>query len=875
MAKSNKNDSGSAGGGSKRGAAVASNVGVQAGQIGWALMLVAGIAAVGAFATLFAVWMRTKTPGSADQLRIAMDEYVAGRHEIAERLADSVAVDAEKQPELDHLRTFLLGASGLSQAIKIEDAQEMRKRIAETAPLLERLDKSGFPPGRSAEGRRLLGLALNAAGRFEDAIIPMEEAMEENPIYERELLLPLAAAKLRATGVKADRAMEDIGRFLSLPNLPKTLLDDAAILKARANTALGLWEGVGEALADVNPETHQDQRDLTLALSYIAQAREVLKEQAILAGSEERKVLPKGTQDDSEMPRREIPLVAKELLSEAISLMDELNHRNDLDWGATTKYLTGIAYRLAGRDKDALGVLASLRQNTKHPAEAVAAGIEEVELLAETGHFRDAVMAAKAIVRDTVDPIAFDPKWISLPEFRTRLENAAQVMLAGEGYEHAIEFAKILPPMVDPTEALRLEAVSYMDWAKSLEKSPRPPIPSEAAERLSQIRAKYRQAGTKYQQVAKLQFAEPEYIDLTWQAIDAYQAGRSYEESLALLDEYLTYEERSRRPRGLLAQGRALLSLDRPKEALRPLMDLIEEYPRDSLRYEARLLSAIARGELDEVELPRKLLEQNLEDEMLSPQSPVFRDSLFVLGELLYRKALRQHLEVTAPKTLVGRISPGDQPSSELSQALEANQEVLKLAIERLRQAQHRDRSYDNESRARRATYLFAEANRLASFWPSIQAADPDTIDTARRQKEKERKDYLNEAHTSFAALRKELASIVSERSELLPWEQAMLRNSFMGVADTLFELEEYGLAADAYQTASQEYLNEPLALEALLQQSRCYDQLGRTAEAKRIFQQASKVLDRLPVETEPTFAETTRYDRADWQSLLNWLQKT
>jgi tetratricopeptide (TPR) repeat protein len=305
------------------------------------------------------------------------------------------------------------------------------------------------------------------------------------------------------------------------------------------------------------------------------------------------------------------------------------------------------------------------------------------------------------------------------------------------------------------------------------------------------------------------------------------------------------------------------------------LTDLIEEYPRDSLRYEARLLSAVARAELGEVEVPRQQLEQNLEEERLSPESPVFRDSLYVLGELLYRQALREHLKLTEPKPIVGRIAPGDQPAADVAQAFHANQELLNQAIQRLYEAEVRDRRFDNGQRARRAAYLYAEANRLAAFWPTIQANHPDTIDSARRQLERSRNEYLTVAQNTFSALRKELASDVGEQTDLLPWEEGMLRSCYMGIGDTLFDMGEYELAAEAYQTTSQEYLNEPVALEAMLQQSRCYQQLGKNADAQLVFRQAARVLERMPAEMDTRFAETTRYDRANWQSLLTWLQRS
>lgn len=102
-----------------------------------------------------------------------------------------------------------------------------------------------------------------------------------------------------------------------------------------------------------------------------------------------------------------------------------------------------------------------------------------------------------------------------------------------------------------------------------------------------------------------------------------------------------------------------------------------------------------------------------------------------------------------------------------------------------------------------------------------------------------------------------------------------MLRNCFMAVADTLYQIGDLAAAADAYQGVAQEYLNQPLALEAMLQQSLCYGKLGDEAASRRVYQQAADVLTRIPEEQTPNFPRTTRYDRQQWEELLGWLQQS
>ena len=154
-------------------------------------------------------------------------------------------------------------------------------------------------------------------------------------------------------------------------------------------------------------------------------------------------------------------------------------------------------------------------------------------------------------------------------------------------------------------------------------------------------------------------------------------------------------------------------------------------------------------------------------------------------------------------------------------------------------------------------------------------AADPRTIETNRRQLNMQRITHLKNSHQAFLGLKAELIALTEGKNRLTGPQHAMFRNCFMGIADTLYEMNDLDAAAEAYQKVSQEFMNEPLALEAMLQQSLCYEKLGDMSGARRIYQQAGEVLKRIPDEQNGRFARTTRYDREKWESLIDWLQST
>jgi tetratricopeptide (TPR) repeat protein len=100
--------------------------------------------------------------------------------------------------------------------------------------------------------------------------------------------------------------------------------------------------------------------------------------------------------------------------------------------------------------------------------------------------------------------------------------------------------------------------------------------------------------------------------------------------------------------------------------------------------------------------------------------------------------------------------------------------------------------------------------------------------------------------------------------------EQAMLRNAFFGSADALFDLGRYEEAIRAYTLAANRYQNEPAALEAFVQIASCHRRMKRPGEAKGVLEQAKVVLTR--IDPNVPFERTTRYERKQWEELLNLL---
>jgi hypothetical protein len=460
------------------------------------------------------------------------------------------------------------------------------------------------------------------------------------------------------------------------------------------------------------------------------------------------------------------------------------------------------------------------------------------------------------LMREIGDQQGFQPGEVSFSDFRQRLTNSLEQLRQLGKFEHAIDTARTLPPVFEPTEALIQEAVSYQQWAEATQIDGSN-LSDEAARGAARLaRSRYRAAGDAYAQAAALMFDSEEYLPTQWLAIKAYQDGRHFSRSIALLEPYLRYEQRRRQPRGLVAYGRALLAEGDSEEAIDALTTCIAEFHRDPLRYDARLLAALAYSEIGDLDTARQLLTENLQDGDLAPQSPAYRDSLFTLAELLYQRGYRTYLEAER----------SDPPQR--IELLRGNQTTLEEAVLYLDKAVER---YRWNPRAESAAYMSARTHILASRWPRIESESPEILDAARRALRTRADAQLQVALDGFNQLRQHLLSREDERG-LPRREQQLLRNCYVAEADVLREMGRLDAAAIAYQAIEVRYMNEPTSLEAIIGRASCMRELGRTEDANSLIQLANVVLGRIPQEWDGKFEQTTRYDRSGWEELLGWM---
>ncbi|QDV67039.1 hypothetical protein Poly24_07300 [Rosistilla carotiformis] len=812
-----------------------------------ASIAVLALVALGTFATLFATFTQRSAVNVDATLKLAREEFNERRWKVVSSLTNALTASPDWTDDQRQLHAFLDAAAAVQQAFEVPELDARRVQLSQVVGKLKHAELIGFPKSYAREGTLLLAHADYRTGDFAGAAKGFEQGIQNRVDAQRKFLPPLADSQLRSAEYSSAAALSTIDKYLTLQTLDSVERAEGNLLRARILREQGAWDAALAATKQAALEPSLGAKpQLEVTKIQLGRASEMIRERR--RGAPAAKALS---------PE------ARQIIEDALGQLVEIARTADERLGLDAMLVAGQAQRLLGEYDKALGLFGAVRQNHVDPAVSLAGAIEELEILVDHGTAEECIGTSTYLARDLGDPTGFDPRLISLDEFRRRLSSVVDNLRRQQRFETAIEVTQELRPIFEPADTLRMEAASYAAWGKShLEQNLRADSTADRAtlERSKELHAL---AGKAYAQAAELWFTSPQYPDLLWDAIQQYDLGHLYQPCLDLLEPYLKYQRRDQLPQGMILQAKALLALRDFATAMRVCDACIAEFPRDSLSYEARILAAQAARELGDVSAAQAFLEANLHDGLLAPDSRAWRDSLLALGELLYAEALANHFALTTPKP--NQATP---PIEDQAPLYRKNQAVFDAAIRRLEEA---DTRYPGLRESRRAVYLAAQAHRYAAVWPKLRAEMADTLDSSRREQNLIHSQHLAAAAQTFRKLRSDLNS-VNDDGALTDLEQAMLRNCYLGEADALLGLRKYEDAITAYSATINRFINEPIALEALVQQSRCFDALDRQSDVQRILKQAQQILDRIPPEYDDRFAQTTRYDRAGWSQFLQWL---
>jgi len=792
------------------------------------------------------------------------------------------------------LQQFLIGAGRHARAMSQTTPRERRYALLDAVRFLEKAQELGFPDGRVAAGHRLLGTAYHEIGRHRDAVDHLTRAMDSDLTLRGELLPLLARSQSEAALISPADALATLQEYLGDSTLDLRKRAESELLRIdllnrleRFDEADALIDQVGQSIGE---EAEQQElwaltvRDTLVLRSAQRSLGSVLSKLRVPPGTRRIAEIPRlwnavdaavrpetgdsdreeeASEPPAEQTAREIVMdrlqISTELYQRLLTSLEqltELQRETPPKTAAQARLLAARIYLLLGRDDEALAYLTQVRQQRPFSEESLQGGLAEAELLADKGRGEELVQAAGYLVREIFQSRVLKLSQQDRRAMVTRWIACLQRMRAVQQYEAAITVANLLAPILSRPVAFVQEALGYRDWGDATLAAERSSGIEVSAEASAKAREHFRLAGDAFAEAAELRFTTEEYLPTLWNAIDSYQRGRQYTKSIELLEPYLRYEERGRRPRGLVAHGRALLADGKPDEAIESLDTCIAEYPRDPQRYDARLLAAQAARELGQLQDAERWLRDNLNDGQLTPQSPAWRDALYQLGEMLFEHSQTQ---ITAALEL---------PPEEKRLKLREIMPELSQATRRLNESVQR---YWPSQEAQAAAYLLARAELLAANLPEAELEDEELPEPAGREMRQKIYGHRQSALDRYLTL----IRFLDERQrdvDLSDRQQALLRNSLLGYADVLRQMDRNAEAAEAYREMAMRYMNEPPALEALLGQSRMLNRLGRRREADLLIRQATVVLDRIDEEWDDRFATITRYDREGWRDYLQWM---
>ena len=360
----------------------------------------------------------------------------------------------------------------------------------------------------------------------------------------------------------------------------------------------------------------------------------------------------------------------------------------------------------------------------------------------------------------------------------------------------------------------------------------------EHRERLrNEARYLFLEAGETFQRLARINtLNESRSAEATWRAADLFDEAGETRRTVGVLEQFARERpENELVPRILLRLGQARQALGMYAEAVEAYRDNLRRFPRTpdagtGLIPLARCYMAL--GGADNYRLAEKTLVEHIlaDSPVFRPESPEFRDALFLLGEL---------------------YSSGERFEESIA--------VLEEALER----------YPQDDRAAKARSLLANGYRRsalalkedigktekASEWPRMRA---------------EMRSRLERATELFAELARSFEG--AGEQELDDLGGLALKQSRLYQADCLFELGRHDEAVALYETAAFIYRNEPAALSAYVQVINCRLSLGQTEEAQAALRRAQYLLKIMP---DRAFkGDTVGQNRQEWEHFLDWLEQ-
>jgi len=729
----------------------------------------------------------------------------------AKRLAETFRDQAPPADEEATVAALALGVVAAREAEKQTEA-EKRKLFLVAAAYLKDARTRGFPPGRKAEGTYLLGKSLVGSGQIAASRQVLREVLELDKQLTPEVHYLLAAGYLRDPAGKYSEALQENDLCLADSRLSASRRAGGLLQRAEIQLNLGKLAECRQTLAKIPPGTTAHHEAIVL------QGRILIRE---------AQALQRGT-DDADRKSK-----AGQKYQEALQTLRRAQDQERLSDPAVPKamYLIGVCLVETGDSRGALNQFARMRTICPDTVEAAAADFQEAELWRQLQRDKEALAAYRRAMKPLPGSDAYENPWLPAELVRRRIVDAYQHYLDARNYAVSLELARLLGAVFSKDRAVQTEAETYRVWGHELVAQAERLGPPRAEPIAREGRAHLRQAGAAYERLARLRLTTRHYPNDLWDSSDAYLAGHDFRGAARMFRAYLKHESRLRQAPAMTGLGASLLAMGRVDESVAVFQKVIAAYPRDVSSYRARVLAARARIEKGDVHQAESLLEENLNGESLTPASKEWRESLFLLGELLHA---------------TGRYTD---------------------AIRRLEEAVER---YGDSRQALAARYLIADSyHRKARA--EAEKLQQDLVEEARIDRARQVRDLLASALKRYQQAQESLRRY-QDAHDPGPLEKAMLRNGEFAVGSVMLDLGQYESALKTFASVTSRHQNAPEALEAYVQMARLHRRLQRPADARATLDQAKLVLNRM--KPEVAYRDTTNYSRKEWAELLDRLAK-
>ncbi len=691
--------------------------------------------------------------------------------------------------------------------------------------------------------------SLNQARRHAACIRLLQNALDVGLKPEPALDRMLAEAYSRLPTPQPEKSLEHLSRYLQSTDQAPGERRAASLDRVEILIALNQDQ---EALEQLNSLANEG--DGNAAQLRVLRARLLVRQAARLR-----------TQSPSDAQSAAAQNI--ELLNQAMSHVERVRQNSPIDQAERRQadYLYGVCLRDLDDLDGAVRVFSAARRLHHGHASGIASGLAEAELLQQLDRHEEALGVFQKLLAEAPPPSEYCNVWVSLEGLRARLLAAYARWLGQHRYDEAIALTHAMPSLFPRDRALQLHGEARAEWAKHLLAEAETLPIDEAQAKISTARQQFRLAGVLGARTAMLRTTSRDHPEELWRSAENYLRGRDFRHAARMFRLYLDQDLKTRRAEALVYWSESLLALGELDPSLDAVNQVLETYAQHPAAYRARILGAQAHRAKGDLAAARALLRQNIENESLAPQSIEWRDSLFLLGELLHSEALLCEAE--------SRTLDATEPNPS---AMDKLRECFDLAREAARVLDEAIARYPEAPQAVRASYLVAESHRAAAKYPRRRLPSM-SLDATRGAVRQDLIDELTKSVAAYERLidqlttREDLASPGGAHAgELRQLEKTMLRNAYFARADALFDLQRYEEAIRAYTLAANRYQNEPAALEAFVQIAGCHRRLHRAADAQGVLEHAKAVLGRLDPEMD--FARTTRYGRKQWEELLTLL---